>query len=167
MGTDFTSTVSGLSGLYLHDKESNWSSRWGMLYVAVNAAMDMLALRDILGSPNSDVGEVAKAILTSPTMLCEPFNENMQHDRENATMLREKTALSVEDEEDDYGEILQNPLYRLSANLDSHTMFASAERELPDDFSPHGARHNPSFVTHSSDDNLELTQRLELFSLYT
>ena len=117
--------------------ESCWFSRWEVIYHTISLAADLLPS---MGAPEDlerKKREILRKIYTSPQNLYQPFaaddDATPQIDEQESVScgapLRSipgKRAIPPVEEEDDYGEVIENPRYRLGATINPLSMFATS-----------------------------------------
>ena len=114
-------------------------TRWEVLYEQVSLAADLVSSRE---SPSSSINaskEAVRILLTTPHILQNPKSEVTEAQCErNRNQLeaplsdsRTYQILPAEDEDEDYGRIipLSESVYRLGAQVDPFSMFATATEE--------------------------------------
>ncbi|EJD02879.1 uncharacterized protein FOMMEDRAFT_28524 [Fomitiporia mediterranea MF3/22] len=118
--------------------ERCWFSRWEVLYNQIGLAADIAASsEDPLHCADSSK-EAARIILTTAGIL---YDADRNKAKENDTNDQRPTAerrrvVPMEEEEDDYGEVIcsSKSAYRLGAQVDPLSMFATATTEYLDPF---------------------------------
>lgn len=120
--------------------ETCWFNRWEILYHEVSLAADIAAGSETCLSSSNGSKEAARIIFTSPSLLHDPLitatcTENYicveltpDSPSEVATAVVNQ-VLPVEDEDEDYGEVITpvDSRFRLGALLDPMSMFATAD----------------------------------------
>ena len=138
------SSSSTLSSILLTSQsqpwETCWYSRWEMLYNRISLAANSAVLYDRSSPYVKGNKEAVRIILTTPGVLTDSGSDNVQEAHKTRQKSLERThfkthgSISVEEEDEDYGNILSpsESHYRFGAHVDPLSMFATAAAEYLD-----------------------------------
>lgn len=153
--------------------ETCWFNRWEVLYHEVSLAADIAAASESCASSCNGSKEAARIIFTSPSLLHDPHDNQSCLDEtfvsveitpespSQLAMAQINHVMPLEDEEEDYGEVISpaESKFRPGALLDPMSMFATAKPlEFDDNGSYNGGEEEleimptDASITHSPND---------------
>ncbi|KAL5485290.1 hypothetical protein ACEPAI_7932 [Sanghuangporus weigelae] len=155
--------------------EVDWFSRWEVLYNQVSLAADIVASAGNPAPSTNASKEAARIILTTSNILYDPLQCNVdswkadeqQRESKYSDGTRTDVMLPMEEDEEDYGRIipLSESLYRIGAQVDPFSMFATAisepSRTLNTDLT------HPSTSFHSKDYTDDVSNGLQQLAIYS
>ncbi|OCB88376.1 hypothetical protein A7U60_g4417 [Sanghuangporus baumii] len=155
--------------------EVDWFSRWEVLYNQVSLAADIVASAGNPAPSTNASKDAARIILTTSNILYDPLRSNVdtwkadEQERESDYSVGTRTDVmhSMEEDEEDYGRVipLSESLYRIGAQVDPFSMFATAFSE-PSVTLNTGLTHTGT-PFHSKDYADEISDDLQQLAIYS